>query len=549
MSFNHSTIVEAIAQLMSPTLNKFDLHKCNYKVFRAWNQISTQFTRAASASNASLAKDDSEEYDDYYDESETDRNFNITVHIKSTDTRPIPSTTVTSKIRTTKMSKSLFDFSSLSSYFYPRSNHVVELICPKSCLCLEDYKHLLCNGAGLTQIPKDLPTTTLIIDLSENNITQLNTEDFANITKVREINLSGNRLSTIKKEIFSGLKHLQRIRLIDNQLTQLEPDTFSDAVDLSELDLSNNSILLRSDGPFLVQPSLLKFSCRNCSWTQLYDDTFTGLAGLNTLNLDFNDLDKKINTIAFTPLQNLIKLRLPQLEEEGVTELCNILKTIDNISFKQFDVSCFELVLGTPFNESVTLVTEPPYITPEIAIVPTKQPEAAPPKVNKEIEIQNQSTKPATTKPTKVTTTTTTERAVVDKQKEVKKGAKMSESSDFSNLTLPTTTTRVISSSPMSTILTAGVLSGAGNAIVNSTETTTVKTAVETENSHQVNISQETVNLLLICIIIVAIVGIIIGIICRKDVGGIKTKCCRTKKPEPKDQVHSTEEIPLNKLA
>lgn len=49
-------------------------------------------------------------------------------------------------------------------------------------------------------------------------------------------------------------------------------------------------------------------------------------------------------------------------------------------------------------------------------------------------------------------------------------------------------------------------------------------------------------------IIIIAIVGIIIGIICRKDIGGIKTKCCRTKKPDPKDQVHPTEEIPLNKL-
>jgi len=46
-----------------------------------------------------------------------------------------------------------------------------------------------------------------------------------------------------------------------------------------------------------------------------------------------------------------------------------------------------------------------------------------------------------------------------------------------------------------------------------------------------------------------AVIGIVIGLICRKDIGGIKTKCCRTSKPEPKDQVHPTEEIPLNKLA
>lgn len=50
-------------------------------------------------------------------------------------------------------------------------------------------------------------------------------------------------------------------------------------------------------------------------------------------------------------------------------------------------------------------------------------------------------------------------------------------------------------------------------------------------------------------IMVIAVIGIIIGLICRKDIGGIKTKCCRTSKPEPKDQVHPTEEIPLNKLA
>lgn len=90
----------------------------------------------------------------------------------------------------------------------------------------------------------------------------------------------------------------------------------------------------------------------------------------------------------------------------------------------------------------------------------------------------------------------------------------------------------------------------------------------EEDEPNKVPISQETINTLLICkrqvnqqlfhltnfvlftgIMIVAVVGIVVGLICRKDIGGIKTKCCRTSKPEPKDQVHPTEEIPLNKLA
>ena len=53
---------------------------------------------------------------------------------------------------------------------------------------------------------------------------------------------------------------------------------------------------------------------------------------------------------------------------------------------------------------------------------------------------------------------------------------------------------------------------------------------------------------------VISVIGIIIGIICRKDVGGIKTKCCRTKKPIDGEK-HNTEtgspgeEIPLNKMA
>lgn len=51
---------------------------------------------------------------------------------------------------------------------------------------------------------------------------------------------------------------------------------------------------------------------------------------------------------------------------------------------------------------------------------------------------------------------------------------------------------------------------------------------------------------------VVSVIGIIIGIICRKDVWGIKTKCCRTKKPIDDKNIDSNgqapEEIPLNKL-
>ncbi|XP_054735252.1 vasorin isoform X1 [Anastrepha obliqua] len=508
--------------------------------------VSAHHTRAAPTSanhNSSYDDNYSDDYDDYYDE--TNRSDDKI----SLDARPMTTSTVASITPTTNNAKPLFSTSPIN---YPRSNHVLEPSCPKVCLCLEDYKHILCNSAGLTQVPKDLPHTTLILDLSENHIAELRTEDFSNITKVREINLSGNRLKTVNNEAFAELKYLQRLRITDNKLAHVEPNAFS-GTDLRELDLSNNSIVLRSDGPFLIQPALLKFNCRNCSWTQLYDDTFKELVSLNSLKLDLNDFNMQINVKAFMPLRNIIKLRLPELEPEKVAELCNLLKTIDNISFKHFEISCFELVLGTSYNGSITLVTDPPYIPPEIAIVPTNVPEAEPTKatpkrggtINKEIGVQNKQAQVGATK-------SPTLSAVVKQQDSKKEAseARMPHLSSFSNLTAPTATTRIEDPliTPKPSILTASVLSGTDGAAFNRAENATVKSAVETDSSHQVHISQDMVNLLLICIIIIAIVGIIIGVICRKDVGGIKTKCCRTRKPEPKDQVRPAEEIPLNKL-
>lgn len=49
---------------------------------------------------------------------------------------------------------------------------------------------------------------------------------------------------------------------------------------------------------------------------------------------------------------------------------------------------------------------------------------------------------------------------------------------------------------------------------------------------------------------VVALVGLIVGLVCRLDVLGVKSRLCRSKKrrPPPTDQVSPLEEIPLNKM-
>nr|XP_014095241.1 phospholipase A2 inhibitor isoform X2 [Bactrocera oleae] len=433
---------------------------------------------------------------------------------------------------------------------YTTSNQVLKPKCPKDCQCLENFKRILCNGLGLTSVPKNLPTTTLFIDLSQNNIGELYIEDFINISKVREINLNCNQLKFINKSIFDSLINLQRLRLADNKLRTIEPTTFSGTINLYDLDLSNNSILLKNDGPFLIRPGLIKFSCRNCSWTEVHDGTFSGLASLQSLKLDLNNFDKKINVKAFSPLQNVTRLWLPDLEEESVTELCNLLTAIDNIKFGHFEISCFELVLGTSFNDSI-VITDPPFIQTEISRVPIEVPQLA---ITGDSAQTEETKKEIRTKikSANVTTIIPTAKTKSSNPKEIeRKENKMEGVSVHSNFTNSTPASRIeddIKVKTMSTILTGNASTSLNDIANNSVEHNEIKTSDKTNKALTGHISQDMVNILLICIIIIAIVGIIIGIICRKDVGGIKTKCCRTKKPDPKDQVHPPEEIPLNKL-
>ncbi|XP_046809000.1 toll-like receptor 3 [Lucilia cuprina] len=453
-------------------------------------------TRAAPVTNETSAYDD--EYHDSYD----DDYYDDTEDTKSKASTPSSINPITT---TTKSSSFIFNLLDIPQ----RNNHVIEPSCPKVCFCLEDFKYIKCSNAGLKEIPRDIPTTAAIIDLSHNEIQEIKKTDFAHRSKLQEINLNYNHIEKLEQEVFVDLPRLQRLKLSNNYLTSIHPDTFTGASDLSLLDLSNNSIVLNDHKSFLNQPSLLELNCRNCSWTELYDETFKNTSSLTALRIDLNDFNKKINTKAFVPLKNLIKLRLPELDAHSTEELCNLLKFIDNIGFKHFDVSCYELVLGATYNESLILATEPPYKKPKLEL-----------EIEEEIKKRNKADKDRELK--------ATDSKQLDKTKQTKKQETSTMSSnqtlaaEFSNNT--------------DDVLQAGVVPPSGE---------------DPEKPYQVPISQEAINFMLIGLMVISVIGIIIGIICRKDVGGIKTKCCRTKKPldEKTTEAGSPgEEIPLNKL-
>ncbi|XP_055906101.1 leucine-rich repeat and immunoglobulin-like domain-containing nogo receptor-interacting protein 2 [Eupeodes corollae] len=449
--------------------------------------MSKNFTQAFPSSNQTNSSDYNYDGDYYDDVDETTTN-----HPTSTTYKPTISKNFLTDLFDSSFSDSNQSLDKEEDQLQ-RTNETPK--CPNNCICQNYNTNVSCSGMDLTTIPTDIPPTAERLDLSHNKITEIPVGVFSSNSKLKEINLDGNMIAHIDKEVFSSLPNLDYLSLANNKLTDVAADTFTEASELRVLNLSNNSIVLPTEGSFLNQPVLRELLLRNSSLTELYDETFSNLSGLHVLKMDGNSFNKKINTLAFQPLKELIKLKLPELHQDNIEELCNVLKAIDNISLKRFDISCFQLVNGDTFNQSLIFVTDAP------SLIPTK------------------TTASTTSKPTMKSVNAS---AVA---MDVMTNANLSELEPSSD---------------------------GGAAAMEGTElphilATTASSSTE-KAAYQVPISQEAINYALISIIVIAVIGLIIGFICRKDFGGIKTKCCRTRKPPPGDQVRPAEEIPLNKI-
>ena len=103
-------------------------------------------------------------------------------------------------------------------------------------LDLLNYSRSSC--AGVTS--DDLASITAL-DLSDSDISALAAGDFAGLTALTDLNLSGNPLTTaLPTGIFSGLTKLTNLNLSNNQLPSLPATPFAGLTALTDLNLSDN---------------------------------------------------------------------------------------------------------------------------------------------------------------------------------------------------------------------------------------------------------------------------------------------------------------------
>lgn len=92
--------------------------------------------------------------------------------------------------------------------------------------------------ANLTRVPKDLPMKTTTLDISQNNISELQTSDILSLYKLRVLIMSYNKLQFLDVNVFKFNSELEYLDLSHNELRVI---SCHPTVNLKHLDLSFNA--------------------------------------------------------------------------------------------------------------------------------------------------------------------------------------------------------------------------------------------------------------------------------------------------------------------
>lgn len=181
--------------------------------------------------------------------------------------------------------------------------------CPVSCRCYS--LTVECGSTGLRESPRHIPPTTQTIFLQDNRISQIRRQDltllrhlhylylqnntisavepgsFENQGQLLELALNGNRIHLVTADMFQGLEHLRILYLARNDITRLLDNTFRGLQRLQELHLQHNSIEV------------------------LADQALVGLTSLALLDLSRNNL----HTLGPASLQPLVSLQVLRMTD------------------------------------------------------------------------------------------------------------------------------------------------------------------------------------------------------------------------------------------
>lgn len=166
--------------------------------------------------------------------------------------------------------------------------------CPNICTC--KWKHgketTECRQKGLHTLPRNIHTSTQVLDLSMNNIQRLPRRVFAaqNLTNLQKIFLRRCELVGIDDEALLELSNLVELDLSENFLRSIPSLIFRHTPELRELLLRQNYIQKIPVDAFAHLTSLRTLDLSHCQISSIAARAFEPLSMLEKLKLAYNSL-------------------------------------------------------------------------------------------------------------------------------------------------------------------------------------------------------------------------------------------------------------------
>ncbi len=147
------------------------------------------------------------------------------------------------------------------------------------------------------------------IGLYDNELTRLPADIFSGLSTLENLHLGGNGLSVLPSGVFSDLTALEILGLYENQLSSLPARIFSGLSALVELRLGDNELSALPASVFSDLTALEELGLYGNKLSSLRADTFSNLSALEELTLSNNKLDS-LRAKVFANLGALEKLTL-----------------------------------------------------------------------------------------------------------------------------------------------------------------------------------------------------------------------------------------------
>jgi len=143
------------------------------------------------------------------------------------------------------------------------------------------------DSESCSNMGKNLKT----INLKKNKISFLKNGSFDCLKKIEKILFPANNMDQIETGVFKNLSTVISIDLSFNRLTTID-FLFESNTRMTHLELRSNNILINRTSPFKNLLFLNSLSLDSNNINEIFPETFIGLTRLTTLGLSFNNISR-----------------------------------------------------------------------------------------------------------------------------------------------------------------------------------------------------------------------------------------------------------------